>query len=95
MLFIIKPTKKAFAQRLGARGSESRERFSFLRYYYYVNVTVTLTLRYRSGRSVLRLRSVTEAGVKRIAARVLIRTLAVTSPCRILERLNFTGQYAD
>ncbi len=71
MLFII--TTKVFAQQ--ARGP--RERFFVLRYYYYVNV-ITLTLRFR-------LRYVNVAGVKRIAARVL-RTLAVTSQCRIYIR---------
>ena len=57
-------TTKVFAQQ--ARGS--RERFFVLRYYYYVNVTFSSTLRYRSGRNVFRLRYVTVAGVRRIAA---------------------------
>ncbi len=50
-----------------ARGS--RERFFVLRYYYYVNVTFSFTLRYRSGREAHR-------GSR-------LRTLAVTSQCRI------------
>jgi hypothetical protein len=48
--------------------------FFRLRYYYYVNVTLSFTLRYRTGSvrnvSRFRLRYVTVAGVKRIAARV-------------------------
>ena len=66
MLFIT--TTKVFAQR--ARGRGSRERFFRFTLLLLRQRHVSSTLRYRSGRTFFRLRYVTVAGVKRIAARV-------------------------